>query len=91
MLNFAEDVKSLSYMKSHTDEVIRKIKRKNGTMLITDDGEAKFVMMGVSRHQKIINAVNLMKILSFGENDLRNGRTYSNEKVKEEIDSILAE
>ena len=38
-----------------------------------------------------MNAVNLMKVLSFGENDLRNGRIYSNEEVKNEMNFILAE
>jgi len=91
MLSFAEDIKPLSYVKLHTDDIVRKIRRKNRTMIITENGEAKFVMMEVGRYQKIINAVSLMKILSFGENDLRNGRIYSNEDVENEINSILAE
>ena len=45
--------------------------------------------MDVKQYQNVINAINLMKILSIGENDLNNGRVYTHDDVKKKIKSIL--
>ena len=53
MLNLVEDIKSISYVKSHTAEVI------------------------------------LLKILSIGENDIKNKRIYSHDQIQKKVKAIL--
>jgi prevent-host-death family protein len=89
MINLVEDIRSISYVESHTAEVMKQVGEKNNPMVITQNGEAKAVLMDVKQYQNIINAVNLMKILSIGENDLKNGRIYSHEELQKKIKSIL--
>jgi len=45
--------------------------------------------MDVKQYQNIINAINLMKILSIGENDIKTGKFYTHEDLQKKIDSIL--
>ena len=52
-------------------------------------GKPELYYMDVKQYQNIINAVNLMKILSIGENDLKNGRIYSHEELQRKMKSIL--
>ena len=73
MINLVEDIRSISYVKSHTAEVMKQVGEKNNPMVITQNGEARAVLMDVKQYQNIINSINLMKILSIGENDLKNG------------------
>ena len=89
MLNLVEDIKSISYVKSHTAEVIRQVEEKNNPMVITQNGEAKAVLMDVKQYQNIINTINLLKILSIGENDIKNKRIYSHEQIQEKVKAIL--
>ena len=45
--------------------------------------------MAEKQYQNIIDSINLLIILSIGENDLRNNRTYTHEELQEKIKSIL--
>jgi hypothetical protein len=36
-----------------------------------------------------MDSINLLKILSIGENDIKNGRTISEEEMDKRIDKIL--
>jgi len=84
-----DGIRSISYVKSHTAEVMKHLEEKNNPMVITQNGEAKAVLMDVKQYQKIIDTVNLLKILSIGQNDIRNKRTYTNEQLDKKIRLIL--
>jgi prevent-host-death family protein len=89
MIDLVEDIRSVSYVKSHTAEVMKKLGDKNNPLVITQNGEAKAVLMDVKHYQNIIDSINLLKILSIGENDLKNNRIYTHEEVQKRIKSIL--
>jgi len=91
MINFVEDIRPISYVKTHTAEIMRQIGEKNNPVVITQNGEAKAVLMDVKHYQKIIDTVNLLKILSIGENDIKSNRIYTNEQVNKKINEILDE
>ena len=89
MINLVEDIRSISYVKSHTAEVMKLIGEKNNPIVITQNGEAKAVLMDVKQYQNIINAINLMKILSIGEKDLKSGSVYTHAELKSKIKKII--
>jgi prevent-host-death family protein len=89
MINVAEDIRPISYVKSHTAEVMRQIGEKNNPLVITQNGEAKAVLMDVKQYQEIIDTINLLKLLSIGENDLRKNRFYTHEELHHKIKSIV--
>ena len=91
MINFVEDIKPISYVKTHTADIFRQINEKNNPVIITQNGEAKAVIMDVKHYQKIINTINLLKILSIGENNIKNNKIYTQEKLDEKINKILEE
>jgi len=89
MISLVEDIKPISYIKAHTAQVLKQVKEKNNPLVITQNGEAKAVLMDVKQYQNIINSINLMKILSIGENDIKNGRFYTHNEVQNNIKAIL--
>jgi prevent-host-death family protein len=89
MINLAEDIKPISYVKAHTAEVLKQIEEKNNPVVITQNGEAKAVLMNVHYYQNIMDSINLLKILSIGENDIKSGRTLSEEEMDRRIEKIL--
>ena len=89
MLNLVEDIKSISYVKSHTAEVMKQVGEKNNPIVITQNGEAKAVLMDVKQYQNIIDTINLIKILSIGDNDIKNKRVYSHEQIQNKIKAVL--
>ena len=89
MLNLANDIKPISYIKSHTAEMIRQVGDKKNPIVITQNGEAKAVILDIDSYQNLVNAVNLMKIISIGDRDIKNGKTVSHEDVKKSIEKIF--
>ena len=89
MINLAEDIKPISYVKSNTAKILKQIQEKNNPVVITQNGEAKAVLMDVRLYQQIYDTINLLKILSIGENDIKNKRTYTQEALDKKIKFIL--
>ena len=89
MINLAEDIKPISYVKSHAAEVLKQVEVKNNPLVITQNGEPKAVLMDVRQYQHILDSINLLKILSIGENDIKNQKTYTHEELDKKIMSIL--
>ncbi|MCA1950116.1 MAG: type II toxin-antitoxin system Phd/YefM family antitoxin [Treponema sp.] len=89
MVNLSTDIKPISYIKSHTAEIIRQVSENKNPVIITQNGEAKAVILDVDSYQNLVNAVNLMKIISIGDRDLKNGKIVDHEEVKKRISKIL--
>jgi len=89
MINLAEDIKPISYVKTHTAQIMKQLEEKNNPVVITQNGEAKAVIMDVKQYQKIIDTINLLKILSIGENDIKNNRIYTQDQLNKKINTIL--
>jgi prevent-host-death family protein len=89
MLDLANDIKPISYIKSHTAEMIRQVGDNKNPIVITQNGEAKAVIIDIDSYQNLINSVNLMKIISIGDRDIKNGKIVSHEDVKKRIEKIL--
>jgi prevent-host-death family protein len=68
---------------------MKRIEENNNPVVITQNGEAKAVLMGVKQYQDIINSINLLKIVLIGENDIKNKRTYTHDEVQKRIKTIL--
>lgn len=89
MLNLTNDIKPISYIKSHTAEMIRQVGDNKNPIVITQNGEAKAVILDVDSYQNLINAVNLMKIISIGDRDIKNGNIKSHEDVTNRLEKML--
>jgi prevent-host-death family protein len=89
MINLVEDIKPISYVKAHTADVLKQIEEKNNPVVITQNGEARAVLMNVNYYQNIMDAINLLKLLSIGENDIKCGRILSEEEMDKRIEKIL--
>jgi len=89
MFNLANDIKPISYFKSHTAEMIRQVGDNKNPIVITQNGEAKAVIIDIDSYQNLINAVNLMKIISIGDRDIKNGKIVSHEDVKKQVEKTL--
>ena len=89
MVNLAHDLKPISYVKAHTTEVVNYVGDTKSTVVITQNGEAKAVIIDIESYQKTINAINLAKLLSFGEKDIKNGNTVSHFNAKKIFEKTL--
>jgi prevent-host-death family protein len=89
MVNLTQDLKPISYVKAHTTEIVNYVGEAKVPVVITQNGEAKAVILDIESYQKTINAVNLAKLLSFGEKDIKNGNVISHENAKKTFEKTL--
>ena len=59
-------IKPISYLKTHTAEVIRKLDEHREALIITQNGEAKAVMQDVQSYERTQETLALLKILALG-------------------------
>lgn len=69
MLNLTTDIKPISYIKAHTAEMIRQVGDSKKPIVVTQNGEAKAVILDVESYENLVNAINLMKIIFIGYQD----------------------
>jgi prevent-host-death family protein len=89
MIDLVKNVKPISYVKAHTTEVIRNVGETRSPIIITQNGEAKAVIIDIESYQKTLNARNLAKLLSFSELDLKNGNIATHEEAKRRFEKTI--
>ena len=73
-MRFSTQVKPISYLKSHAAEIIDSITENREPMLITQNGEAKLVVMDVKSYEEQEETMALLKILALGNREIEKGR-----------------
>ena len=89
MLNLDKDIRPISYIKAHSAEILKQVEDKKTPIVITQNGKAKAILLDINSYQNIIDSINLMKIISIGENDIKNGRLFTHEELDKKIQDIL--
>jgi prevent-host-death family protein len=89
MVNLVQDLKPISYVKAHTTEIVKYVGDSKTPVVITQNGEAKAVIIDIESYQKTLNAIHLAKLLSFGEKDIKNGNLIPHETAKKIFEKTL--
>ena len=90
-MNIANDIKPVTYLKSRAADLLRQINETHRPVIITQNGEARAVLQDPQSYENMRNALGLLKLISAGEADIREGRTKSQEEMFNEIEGALKE
>ena len=85
-MKFSTQVKPISYLKSHAAEIIKDITENREPMLITQNGEAKLVVMDVKSFEEQEETLALLKILALGNREIEQGKFRDAADVFAELD-----
>lgn len=89
-MDLRQDIKPITYLKNRTADVVQQVS-EGRTMVITQNGEARMVVMGVDEYDRMQSALALLKIIQLSEGDVRNGRTVPQEEVFQRVEAVIAE
>lgn len=87
-MRFSTQVKPISYLKSHAAEIIDSITENREPMLITQNGEAKLVVMDVKSYEEQEETLALLKILALGNREIEQGRFRPADDVLAELGEV---
>jgi len=81
----ASDVKPITYMKTHSAELIEAVNKKRSPVVITQNGAPRAVMMDVESYERLQDAVILLKLISQSEEALKKGKWLSQAQMEKEL------
>ena len=84
-MKLSQSVKPISYFKAHAAEIIKKLAENTGTMVITQNGEAKVVVQDVRTYEQIQESLALLKILAQGRREIERGEFQPAKEVLQEF------
>jgi prevent-host-death family protein len=88
-MKISSDIKPVSYLKSHTADILKQINETHRPIVITQNGEPRAVLQDTNSYDNMRNAIGLLKLICQGEEDIKQGRVKSQEKVFKSIDKLL--
>lgn len=88
-MNITSDIKPVTYLKSRTADLLNQINVTHRPVIITQNGEPRGVLQDPESYENMRNAIGILKALSQGESDVKNGDVKPQENVFNELESVL--
>ncbi len=88
-MKIKEDIKPISYLKSRSAELLAQINETHRPVIITQNGEPRAVIQDTESYEKMMNSLNLMKILAHAEKDIQSENTVKQETLFKQIEENL--
>lgn len=85
-MKFSTQVRPISYLKSHAAEIVKDISESREPMLITQNGEARLVVMDVRSYEEQQETLALLKILALGNREIEQGQFRPADELFAELD-----
>lgn len=89
-MKVSSDIKPISYLKSHAAAILKQINETHRPIVITQNGEPRAVVQDPDSYDNMRNAIGILKLISQGEEDIRQGKSRGQEEVFNDIESLLA-
>jgi prevent-host-death family protein len=89
-MNVIEDIRPISYVKANAAQILDQINMTHRPMFITQNGEAKAVIMDPQSYQRLNDGLKLMKLVSQSEEEFSNGKGIPHKEVFKRLESKFA-
>ncbi|WP_027390765.1 type II toxin-antitoxin system Phd/YefM family antitoxin [Chrysiogenes arsenatis] len=89
-MNITNDIKPVSYFKSHTADMLKQINETHRPVIITQNGEVKGVLQDPRSYENMKNAFGIIKLISMGEEDIRKGDTIPQDEIFDTLEKMLS-
>lgn len=88
-MSISTDIKPISYLKSHAADILKQLNVTRRPIVITQNGEPRGVLQDTESYENIRKAIGILKLITQGEEEIKQGKIKSQDKVFREIDAIL--
>ena len=86
-MNIKEDIQPISFVKAHATEILNQINQTHRPLYVTQNGKAKAVIIDPDSFDNMKKAISILKIITFGEKELKEGKYTKQEDVFAEIEN----
>jgi prevent-host-death family protein len=85
-INLSTHIKPISYLKSHTAQIVKELSASREPMVITQNGEATLVVLDIKSFEERENTLALLKLLTLGQCEIERGQFRSADEVFASLD-----
>lgn len=78
----ASDIKPITYMKTHSAELIASVNERQSPVVITQNGEPRAVLMDVASYDRMQDTLALLKLIAQSEDARRKKRWLTQEQME---------
>jgi prevent-host-death family protein len=90
-MNISRDIKPVTYLKSRAADLLKEINDTHRPVIITQNGEPRAVLQDPQSYENMRNAIGMLKLISQGEEEMRDAKSRTQEEVFKNIENILKE
>ncbi len=84
-MRIGTSVKPISYLKQHTAEVIKTVRENNEAVIITQNGEARVVIVDIADYEQSQETLALLKMLAQSKDAYERGEHTTAKKAFSDI------
>ncbi len=88
-MKIKEDIRPISYVKAHAADILSQVNKTRRPIFVTQNGEAKAVLIDSESYENMKNAIGLLKVISQGEKDIKNNNIIEQKDVFSRIENKL--
>lgn len=85
-MKFSTQVKPITYLKSHAAEIVKTLPESGEPLVITQNGEAKLVVMDVKSYEEQAETLAMLKLLALGNKEIEAGQYRPADDVFAELE-----
>ncbi|HEY8904534.1 MAG TPA: type II toxin-antitoxin system Phd/YefM family antitoxin [Rhodoferax sp.] len=86
-MSLAEQIKPISYLKSNAADIVKAFATHPESIIITQNGEAKMVVMDIGEYDRQQETMALLKLLHLGRKDFQEGKFQSADDFFSDMDA----
>jgi prevent-host-death family protein len=88
-MKLSQDLKPVSYFKNNMAEVLRKLNENQGTMIITQNGEAKAAILDIQAYEDLQETLAMLEMVAQGNKSMAEGKYRPADQVLKEFEERI--
>jgi prevent-host-death family protein len=88
-MKLSQDIKPVTYLKARAADLLQQINETHRPVIITQNGEPRAILQDPKSYENMRNAIGILKLISQGEEQIRAGKSKSQQEVFENIENVL--
>ena len=85
-MSLAEQIRPITYLKSNAADIVKEFVDNPEPIIITQNGEAKMVVISIHEYEKQKETMALLKLLALGRKEFQDGKYSDAEAFLNELD-----
>jgi len=85
-MNLATQIKPISYLKSNAADIVKDFATNPETLIITQNGQAKMVVMDIHEYERQQETFALLKLIAMGRREVEQGHFKAADAFFAEMD-----